>query len=139
MSRLRTLRVVSALAILTGASTLAHDLAPRHAASLNFFSTSAQVIPVTLLVLVLQARVFGAADVPWPKDTYGRMNSVLVLIIAVSVVALMLIAEFVALDTLANGNAKSGNCPRVYGGLAIGFAAVCLMLIYKPYAETSED
>jgi hypothetical protein len=135
--------------VLVIASGYAFFTAPRHAANLDFYSTSAAVIPVTLLVLVLQARVFGGLTLPvidldefeprlvarwgWVVDLMVYLRVAYSVIVPVA----MITAEFIALHALATGKPGLERCPFVYVGLAMGFATVFLMVFFQPASDAT--
>jgi hypothetical protein len=126
------LRSLAAIAFLALVGALGADAAPSHAASLGFFSTTAQVIPVTFLVLVLEARFFGAFEVQKPKDFKDGQRVFILLVTGGLTIFVMLGGEFAALHPLATGNPHDGDCKSVYSALALGFGAVVLLLFFRP-------
>jgi len=109
-------------------------LAPSHAESLDFFATSAQVVPVLLLVLVLEARLIRFSAVAATRDEIellGERTAARLTILNTAAVALTLFsllwAEYAAFAALIGGEAADGNVQAVVRGLGVGFGAVVLL------------
>jgi hypothetical protein len=119
---------------LLGVWVLGVLLAPRQA-TLGFYSTSAQVIPVLLLVILLEARLFDMHVLlgEWRAHQYlGLWAAFYAMLVLIAMIA----AEFVALHPLATGKAADGHADTVYGGLAVGFGAVVVIgLVRSPTAR----
>jgi hypothetical protein len=122
------------LAVLLASGLLSSLFAPTHAKSLDFFATSAQVVPVLLLVLVFEARMVrfsGLSATDAEIGSLGARTAARLTLLNAAAVFLVLFgllwAEYAALGALVDGDAAGGNARAVYRGLGIGFAAVVLL------------
>lgn len=120
-----------ALCVLLGAVAISQTFAPAHAKSLEFYSTSAQVIPVTLLVLVVEARFFGALEVPVEDRTdvwtFRLITGVLLLV--------MVGGEFACLQALDANDPRGADARQVWMAHAVGFTAIVLSVFVRPRRE----
>src|SRR3954451_20514093 len=100
--------------------------APAQARTLDFYSTSAQIVPVLLVVLAIETRVF-----EW-RPRYARLKDesrfmwfmASNFVDVFGVLACLLLAELAALHPLATGKPGAGHPAIIYGGLTVGFVAV---------------
>lgn len=91
------------------------------AASLQFYSTSAQVIPVLFLALAFETRAFGRLDQPPEKD---------VLLAGIRLYAFFLIVwgEAQALHVLSSGRASD----RAHSAVTAGLVTAGVLLALEP-------
>jgi hypothetical protein len=122
--------------LIVAAGLVSSGIAPDRARSLEFFSTSAQVIPVLLLVLALEARLLsfpGAVATDEETEVLGRQEAArLTLVTAAGVIVILvalLWAEFAALAALIEGTARAGDVQPVARGLGVGFSAVAVLAL----------
>lgn len=118
-------------------------------ATLSFYESAAQIIPVLLLVLAIEARAFEMRRMPTPPalvpgtflDFFERsvsdegarfysefMSNVLGLPVLVAIVA----GEFAALHPVMTGKATDGTPGPVLGAIAAGFAMIVLLALRAP-------
>jgi hypothetical protein len=123
-------------------------------ASIDFYSSAAQLVPLLLLTLVLNARMFELAPLvrAFAREArefrWGQLALVLALqaadtdrerfvsdvwqriLITLFALALLGAAEFVALHPLATGFAQDGNPRVVYGVIAAAFVALAWLGLF---------
>lgn len=110
--------------------------APKHSESMEFFSAAAQIIPVLLLVLVVEARLFGLAEIVRGLISKGEWGEALnEVTYPFFTVGAIINGEFAALHPLATGNLKDGDARTVYATLAVGLAAVCVAAFFGGTAD----
>ena len=123
-------------------------LAPARATG-AFYSTAAQIIPVLLLVLALEARIFklmptqpvsgapGAFGARFQRITDPSNTGAAWVNLGMGTALIALcIGEFSALQPLVSGHAEDGNVGNVYAALATGFTAIAYLAIV-PDRETT--
>jgi hypothetical protein len=115
----RVVRVV----ILLGVGLFAYGAAPA-AASDEFYSTSAQVVPVFLLTLVLETRTF-RVDQPGTSPLFGLDGWLSVLVFGV-----FMAAEFTSLSAVATAGHADGDPGLVYMAIAIGAFSVLAVAMF---------
>lgn len=110
--------------------------APDRAHTIDFFSTSAQILPVLLLVLGLEMRVFRVRLVT--RDPNAPNEPVLPLVVFVALFGLVTVggvvaAEITCLDVLRTGRPAVGHANLVYAALLTqGVALVVGSLVGPP-------
>jgi len=113
-------------AFLLGVFALSSLLAPRDA-TMEFFRTTAQVIPVLVLVLLLEMRLFDLRALVGADIAKHQFMGAWASLYALMILGFLLAAEFVALHPLSTGKAADGSADFVYGALATGFVAVAIL------------
>jgi hypothetical protein len=137
-----------ALAVVSAAAFGIAYVSSPDEASIDFYSGAAQLIPLLLLTLVLNSRMFELAPLirAFAREAQelgaGRLALVLALqsrdgdresfvsdvwqriLVTLFTLALLAVAEFVALHPLATGSAQDGNPRVVYGVIAAAFVAL---------------
>jgi hypothetical protein len=137
----------------TAAFGLAYGRSP-HEASIDFYSAAAQLVPLLLLTLALQARMFELAPLlrVFAREARAFDAAHLARVLAfrsrggdreafvadvwqrilVTWFALGLLgtAEFVALHPLATGSAQDGNPRILYGVIAASFVALAWLALF---------
>lgn len=101
-------------------------LTNEHAATLDFYSTAAQIIPVLVLVLAIEARAFHLVTMPGA----GPRMSVL---LEFSVMAL---GEFYALQPLRTGDVQDGHANWVMAAIVAGVVGVATVALLGSFSET---
>lgn len=111
--------------------------APDHA-SPEFYSTASQIIPVLMLALIIEGRVFATAlgsPLPPPKRPFGRIGRRLdpytVPILVGLVVALIGIGELSALGTVGDARYRTTDPSPIYFVLGFGFGAVAAIPLWR--------
>jgi hypothetical protein len=106
-------------------------LAPAEAREI-FFAVAAQVVPVILLALVIEARVIGTEVLRAPKrmPLGRRVERVRRGLEALLVVALLL-AEWYALDIVSDRRQGSADPWVVWFGLTWGFVTVAVIAVFR--------
>ncbi|WP_205697482.1 hypothetical protein [Conexibacter sp. SYSU D00693] len=101
--------------------------------SRSFYEASAQVIPVIMLTLAIEARAFewnlewrGWVD-RWNRGLDGPLTAAAARVL---VLLFLIVAELLALSRLADPGALQDPQPKfVFGAMGLGFAAVALAAI----------
>jgi hypothetical protein len=93
----------------------------------EFFSVSAQIIPVLLLAIALEARML------------GTMRDKTDLVLAVFVVSFLALGEFFALRAVAHGSGDGEAVSVVAGAIAAGFAGILVGAFGLPPAAPARD
>jgi hypothetical protein len=109
------------------------------AGSRSFYETSAQVIPVIMLTLAIEARAF-EWDLEWrgwhDRWLRGLDGPLVVAASRVLVLVMLIVAELVTLDRLADPASLSDPQPKfVFGAMSAGFAAVVLAAVPRRSAK----
>jgi hypothetical protein len=112
-------------------------LAPERATA-EFYSAASQIIPVLMLALTVESRVFTAAlrsPLPPPRRPLGRIAQrldpyVLPLVVG-AVLVLMCLGELVALATIGNAHYRTADPFSVYFILGFGAAAVATIPLWN--------
>jgi hypothetical protein len=105
-------------------------LAPSRVATTDFYATSAQIIPVLLLVLAIEARVF-EAPMLWDVPGLRKWQSIALFMNAITMMFYLLVAEAAALYPLATGKQYAGQPRPVVAGLAVGFVMVAVIALFR--------
>jgi hypothetical protein len=105
--------------------------------------TASQVIPVLMLALVIESRVFAAAlrsPLPPPRRSWGptldRVDPYFPHVMVGLVVALMCIGELAALGTVGGADYRSADPFGTYFVLGFGAAAVATLPFWNAPATT---
>jgi hypothetical protein len=116
--------------------------APDSARSMEFFSVSAQIIPVLLLVMAIEGRIFEGqlafAQRGRGQSWIDRLLGLFVFYNVLGVLLYMLVAEFSALAPLATGHLADGSPPFIFGAIAVGFATI-VVLAFTPRRPPDRD
>jgi hypothetical protein len=126
-----------AFAYLLLAWGLGFGLAPDEAGS-GFYEAAAQIIPVLLLVLLLEARFFAMHVLTADRED-DLFHAIYRFVIGLLLLGSMIAAEFVALYPLARDDAAEGDPRWVYAGLVVGFASVAYTGIAGAPTRASAD
>lgn len=111
---------------------------------MEFYATAAQVIPVLLLVLVVEFRLFGGNEASggwWASARElapGERISTLTALWVVGYLLLFFFAEMLSLDALRNRSAPEYAEAVVWAALFLGFLMVIFVPV-QPYIETLLD
>jgi hypothetical protein len=97
-------------------------------AKIEFYSVAAQIIPVGLLVLAVEARLLRVAPAP-AKSGSGRREFPTM---QVFVMLALFGGEYSALHPLATGRPEDGGAGLVWGSLAVGAVAIALLALFGP-------
>jgi hypothetical protein len=128
--------------LLVGALGLTLAWAPEVATE-EFYSATAQVIPVLLVVLAIEVRLFRVPRVPvpkrrhgesWPSHQYRRFETTPTAIPTTAVMFVTVLSlisgELQALDALASGHPERAHPQTVYAAVAVGLIVVGFLALF---------
>jgi hypothetical protein len=104
-------------------------------ATLSFYATAAQIIPVLLLVLAVEFQFFSYRAIPLPQELGTdrqatrlaiRLNR---MIAALATLTALIIGELAALHPVAIGSALSGNPRVVYAAIGGALGAIVALAL----------
>ena len=110
-------------------------------ASESFYTATAEVIPVLLLVLAVELRFFRLRELPMPSvprrrsmaDTLEAAERSFVPLVraltSIATLAVLALGEFAALHALGPAGPESGNPRLVYGAISAGIGALAALSI----------
>lgn len=127
-------RFVILTVLLVGLPSAAMSLAPARGTA-EFYSASTQIIPVLLLVLALEARIFQLGTPPTPyrpfTDEESSQHLVTAMVATVTLV-LLVTGELQALSTLASGRHRTATASTVYAAIVVGLVVVAFLAVFGP-------
>lgn len=89
--------------------------------SVDFFTTSAQVIPVLILAILVEGSPTLLKNIP-----------------VALMVGMLTGAELVALDAIASGDWSTGQARLIYGAIAAGFVSLVMFTVASAAEERNE-
>lgn len=124
-------QVGAPLLIVIVALPLAFELSPSRAAE-PFYSAAAQVIPILLLVLALEVRMFRLSAPPalTGSDDLALARRFTRLAVLIVTLSLFVIGELQALDALAREHAENANASTVYTAIVIGLLLIAFLAMF---------
>jgi hypothetical protein len=105
---------------------VALSLTPPEANTLEFYATSAQIVPVLVLVLAVELRLFAMRPSRggWRASASGP------------ILMFLRVSEVFAMVPLITGDLSDGDPQWVVGGLATGFAGIAVVALVPPTGPT---
>jgi hypothetical protein len=131
------------LVMVIAALGLGQRLAPSHGTE-AFYSAGAEVIPILLLVLALEARLF-RLDVPIrlarsrADDRSALARSVIQIAVLGLTLFLFTFGELQALSALASNHPEHANAKNVYTAVLVGLLLVAFMALFGTPAKGGEQ
>jgi hypothetical protein len=134
--------------MLVGGLALARAVAPVRA-TVEFYSAASQIIPVLLVVLALERRLFRVRfvaavrrqrDESWSSYVEAKLRGTVSMLVAGITLVVLIGGELQALNALANTHPEHANPQNVYTAVAVGFVIVAFIALFgAPQDDRASD
>lgn len=126
-----TLALGGLLLVIIATLGAAGEFAPREADK-EFFSAAAQVIPVLLVVLALEVRIFRLIGRRQPpaEDDEARLRRFITRAVLGVTLLYLVGGELWALQPLSSGDAAQGNAFAVWAAIAVGLVSIAYVGVF---------